>query len=63
MQRAHIDEAGLDHGLSFARLELTPERKAAMRPALDLLVGLMDSLDTVDVGEIPPAAAFDPRWM
>ncbi len=62
MPRPNIDEAGLDQLLSFARLELTPERRAAVGPALDLILGLMDSLDVVDVGETPPATAFDPRW-
>jgi Asp-tRNA(Asn)/Glu-tRNA(Gln) amidotransferase C subunit len=62
MPRENVDEAGLDQLLSFARLQLTPERKAAAKPALDLVLGLMDSLDVVDVGEVPPATAYDPRW-
>ncbi|MBB3084638.1 hypothetical protein [Geodermatophilus sabuli] len=62
MPRDNFDEAGLTALVSFARLDLSPERKAAMAPALDLIVGLIDSLDAVDVGETPPASAYDPRW-
>ncbi len=62
MPRPSIDEAGLSQLLSLARLEVTPERKAVVGPALDLVLGLMDSLDSVDVGETPPATAFDPSW-
>ena len=62
MPREPLSEAALDSLLAFARLELTADRRAAAGPVMDLLVGLADSLDAVDVGETPPASAFDARW-
>lgn len=46
----------------MARLELSPERKAAVGPAVDLVYGLVDQLDAVNLGDVPPATAFDARW-
>lgn len=45
-----------------ARLELTSERRAVVAPALDGILGLLDALDAVDLGETPPTNSFDPRW-
>jgi hypothetical protein len=62
MPREPLNEAALDTLLSFARLELSADRRAAAGPMMDFLIGLSDTLDDVDVGETPPASAFDPRW-
>ncbi len=45
-----------------ARLELTSERRAIVAPALDGILGLLDALDSVDLGETPPTNSFDARW-
>lgn len=45
-----------------ARLELTSDRRAVVAPALDGILGLLDALDAVDLGETPPTNSFDPRW-
>ncbi len=60
--RLPLSESALNELLSLARLELTPERRAAAGPAFELILGLMDSLDDVELGETPPATAFDPSW-
>lgn len=52
----------LDELARMARLDLTPERKAAAGPAADMVYGLVDQLDAVDLGDVPPATAFDARW-
>jgi len=46
----------------FARLDLSEERRSAVARVLDAIMGLIDTLDSVDVGETPPATAFDARW-
>ncbi|GMA40604.1 hypothetical protein [Mobilicoccus caccae] len=45
-----------------ARLELAPERTEQVAAMVDLANGLMDSLDRIPLGELPPASAFDARW-
>lgn len=45
-----------------ARLPLDDQRTAAVGSALDLIYGLVDTLDDVELGETPPATAFDARW-
>ena len=60
--RAPLGDAAFDQLLALARLDLDAERKTAAAPAVDLVMSLMDSLDEVEVGETPPATAFDPRW-
>lgn len=62
LERLPVGEAGLEHLLAVARLELTPERRAVVGPAVDMILGLMDTLDDIEIGETPPATAFDPRW-
>jgi len=60
--RLPLSETALDELLSLARLELAPERKAAAGPAFELILDLMDTLEDVELGETPPATAFDPSW-
>lgn len=57
-----IDEAAVDQLLGVARLELSPERRTSMYPAYQMVVELMDSLDSLDMAEVMPATAFDPSW-
>jgi Asp-tRNA(Asn)/Glu-tRNA(Gln) amidotransferase C subunit len=45
-----------------ARLQLTPERSAAVAPALDGILDLLDSLDEVKLGETGPAIAYRAKW-
>lgn len=45
-----------------ARLELTSDRREVVAPALYGILGLLDALDAVDLGETPPTNSFDPRW-
>ncbi len=62
MPRNPLSEAELDTLARFVKLELTPERKAALGPALDGVLTQFDVLDEVDLGETPPTNSFDPRW-
>ena len=45
-----------------ARLELSPERAAALVPALNGVLELLDSLDEVKLGETAPAFAYRAKW-
>ncbi len=54
--------ATLEHALAVARLPLPDERLAVAGPTLDMMYGLIDLLDDLDLGETPPATAFDARW-
>lgn len=45
-----------------ARLELSAERRSVVGPALEGVYALIDLLDAVELGETPPATAFDARW-
>ena len=46
----------------MARLDLPVERLSVIGPAVNLLYGLVDQLDAVDLSDIPSAATFNPRW-
>ena len=48
--------------LEYARLPLPEERKASVGPALDDILALIDSLDSLELGDDPPETAFDARW-
>lgn len=60
--REAVGDETIDVLLTFARLELSVERRAAAGPVVDMVMGLFDSLDAIEVGETPPATAFDARW-
>lgn len=45
-----------------ARLDLKGERAAALAPALDGVLQLLDSLDQVELGEGAPAFAYRAKW-
>jgi hypothetical protein len=60
--RSPLGDAAFDQVLAFARLDLPAERKAVAAPAIGMISALFDSLDDIEVGETPPATAFDARW-
>ncbi|WP_347352905.1 hypothetical protein [Intrasporangium sp.] len=45
-----------------ARLPLDEERVALVVPVLQLVTSLVDQLDGLDLGDVPPATSFDARW-
>jgi len=51
-----------EHACRTARLDLTAERRAVVGPTLEGIYALIDLLDAVELGETPPATAFDARW-
>jgi hypothetical protein len=55
-------EASLDHLLRHAELELDAERRAALVPVLEQIGPAIAAVRAVEVGELPPATAFDARW-
>lgn len=61
-ERSPLGDAALDEILAFARLDLPAERKTAVGPAVAMVTALLDSLDDLEIGETPPASAFDARW-
>ena len=60
--RPSISGQPLDEVAKQARLELSDERKAAVGPALDMIHGLLDQLDRIELGDVPPASSFNARW-
>lgn len=60
--RQPLGEAAFDQLLALARLELPAERRAVAGPVIDTVLSMFDSLDEIEVGETPPATAFDARW-
>ena len=53
---------GAEQVARFARLPLPAERAPLVGGTLEAIYGLIDALDAVELGETPPATAFDPRW-
>lgn len=43
-------------------MDLSEERSAVIAQVVDGVMGLIDTLDAIDVGETPPATAFGSRW-
>jgi Asp-tRNA(Asn)/Glu-tRNA(Gln) amidotransferase C subunit len=52
----------LDTAALTARLEIPEDRADAVRTSLESIYALIDRLDELDLGETPPATAFDARW-
>lgn len=52
----------LSAAAKIARFDLTPERAEIVAPALEAMLEAFDALDAVEVGELAPTNAFDPRW-
>jgi hypothetical protein len=47
---------------AFTGLELAPGRADLLRASLAELLGDLDRVGELPLGETPPATAFDPRW-
>lgn len=62
MSRPALDDARLTTLSESAGLDLSPERRAALLPALDGLLQQFDVLYDVDVDETAPLHSFDARW-
>lgn len=62
MTRSTVDDEMLVALSQRAGLDLGPERRSAVVPALNGVLEQFEALDAIDVGETPPAHAFDPRW-
>jgi Asp-tRNA(Asn)/Glu-tRNA(Gln) amidotransferase C subunit len=52
----------LDHALRTGRLTVPPERIEILREAAESIYAVIDQLDSLDLGETPPATAFNTRW-
>lgn len=61
-QRKATTLTGLGELLGAARLDLSPDRHEALLASLTGVHQLLDGLDTIEMGETPPATAFDARW-
>lgn len=62
MSRPPLDDARLSTLSELAALDLSPERRAVLLPALDGLLQQFDVLHDVDVDETAPRHSFDARW-
>jgi Asp-tRNA(Asn)/Glu-tRNA(Gln) amidotransferase C subunit len=52
----------LEHALHTARLHVPAERVEALRANVESVYSVIDRLDTLDLGETPPATALNARW-
>lgn len=55
-------QASLAELLRHADMELDEQRRAALVPVLGQVGAAIAAVRGVDVGELPPATAFDARW-
>ncbi|WP_106349347.1 hypothetical protein [Antricoccus suffuscus] len=62
-QRPSISGQPLEEAAKMARLDLSDARKEAVAPALDMVHGLVDLLDGIELGDVPPASSFNARWV
>lgn len=63
MRRSAISDSTLEILDECIGLELSAERRQALLPVFNgMVLPMLEGLDAVDVGEIPPAQSFDPRW-
>jgi hypothetical protein len=61
-ERKATTPTGLDELLAAARLDLAPDRHEGLLGSLAGVHQLLAGLDAVELGETPPATAFDARW-
>jgi Asp-tRNA(Asn)/Glu-tRNA(Gln) amidotransferase C subunit len=61
MPRPFPGEA-LEHALRTARLDVPAERAETVRSTAEAVYALLDELDSLELGETPPATALDARW-
>lgn len=52
----------LDHALRSARLTVPPERTETLRETAESIYAVIDQLDSLDLGETPPATALNASW-
>jgi hypothetical protein len=57
-----FDGDALDRALVTARLDIPADRRETVRAAAESMYGVIDGLDTLELGETPPATAFNARW-
>lgn len=57
-----ISPQALETASLTARLEIPENRAESVRTSLASVYELIDRLDDLDLGETPPATAFDARW-
>lgn len=62
MSRPPMDDARLSTLSESVGLDLSPERRAVLAPALEGLLQQFDVLYEVDVDETAPLHSFDARW-
>lgn len=62
VDRPPLNSATLQALAGVARLELPPGRHETLTTALQGVFSLFDGLDQVEIGETPPANAYDARW-
>jgi len=62
MSRPPLDDARLSLLSEHAGLDLSPERRAVLLPALDGLLQQFDVLYDIEVDETAPLHSFDARW-
>jgi Asp-tRNA(Asn)/Glu-tRNA(Gln) amidotransferase C subunit len=62
VERVPLTSATLQALAGAARLRLPAARQEPVRSALERVYALLDALDSVPVGETPPANAYDARW-
>jgi hypothetical protein len=57
-----FDGDALERALAAARLDVPADRKEILRADVESMYGVIDELDTLELGETPPATAFNARW-
>ena len=62
MERGPMDDSTLQALAGIAALDLSPDRRAVVAPALEGMLAQFDTMLALDVGETPPAHSFDARW-
>ena len=62
MDRPVFDDALVAELARVARLPLPDERRAGAGGLLQVVNGLLDQLDRLDLADVPPATAYDARW-
>ncbi len=60
--RPPLGDDAFDQLLTYARLDLTAERKQGAAGGFAAVLALLDTLESVELGETPPATAFDASW-
>lgn len=62
MTRPELDPDTIGTLAQVAQLDLPPERREILAPALGAVLAQFDVLFEVELGETSPTNSFDPRW-